>query len=116
MDEAPRNTVDLDWLLGHLQKRTFGLLLLILAIAILLPGLGIVGSVANRFSRGEDNVGPRSADSTALTHQMVVCDGAFHPLGGTVSALPQARRMGEPLAADAIENLLGGPLPAVAMG
>lgn len=41
MDEAPKNTVDLDWPLGQLQKRAFGLLL-ILAIAILVPGLGIV--------------------------------------------------------------------------
>lgn len=40
-DEAPRDKVDLDWLLGHLQKRALGLLLLILAIAILVPGLGL---------------------------------------------------------------------------
>jgi hypothetical protein len=49
MNEAPKDTVDLDWLLGHLQKRAFGLLLLILAIAILIPGLGIVASVAIAF-------------------------------------------------------------------
>jgi hypothetical protein len=47
--EAPAGTVDLDWLLGHLQKRAFGLLLLILAIANLIPGLGIVASVAIAF-------------------------------------------------------------------
>jgi hypothetical protein len=29
MDEAPKNTVDLDWLLGHPQKRAFGLLLVL---------------------------------------------------------------------------------------
>lgn len=39
MDEAPPDRVDLDWLLGHLEKRSFGLLLLILAIAIMIPGL-----------------------------------------------------------------------------
>lgn len=44
LNEAPKDKVDLDWLLGHLQKRAFGLLLLILAIAILVPGLGIVAS------------------------------------------------------------------------
>jgi hypothetical protein len=49
LDEAPKDSVDLDWLLGHLQKRAFGLLLLILAIAILIPGLGIVASVAIAF-------------------------------------------------------------------
>jgi hypothetical protein len=40
--EAPRGTVDLDWLLNHVKKRAFGLLLLILAIAILVPALGII--------------------------------------------------------------------------
>jgi hypothetical protein len=49
MKEAPKDTVDLDWLLGHLQKRAFGFLLLILAIAILVPGLGIVSSIAIAF-------------------------------------------------------------------
>jgi hypothetical protein len=49
IDEAPKDSVDLDWLLGHLQKRAFGLLLLILAIAILIPGLGIAASVAIAF-------------------------------------------------------------------
>jgi hypothetical protein len=46
IEEAPKDKVDLDWLLGHLQKRAFGLLLLILAIAILVPGLGIIASIA----------------------------------------------------------------------
>jgi hypothetical protein len=49
MDEAPKDSVDLDWLLGHLQKRAFGLLLLLLAIGILVPGLGILASVTIAF-------------------------------------------------------------------
>jgi hypothetical protein len=49
IDGAPKDKVDLDWLLGHLHKRAFGLLLLILAIAILIPGLGIAASVAIAF-------------------------------------------------------------------
>jgi hypothetical protein len=49
IDEAPRDSVDLDWLLGHLEKRAFGLLLLILSIAIPVPGIGIVASVAIAF-------------------------------------------------------------------
>jgi hypothetical protein len=56
-DEAPKDTVDLDWLLGHLQKRAFGLLLLILAIAILIPGLGIVASIAITFPAVEMMLG-----------------------------------------------------------
>jgi hypothetical protein len=49
IDEAPRDSVDLDWLLRHLEKRAFGLLLLILAIAISVPGLGIVACVVIVF-------------------------------------------------------------------
>jgi hypothetical protein len=49
IDEAPKDTVDLDWLLGHLQNRGFGVLLLVLAIAIIIPGLGIVASIAIAF-------------------------------------------------------------------
>jgi hypothetical protein len=57
IDEAPKDTVDLDWLLGHLQKRAFGLLLLILAIAMIIPGLGIVASVAIVFPATEMMLG-----------------------------------------------------------
>ena len=46
MKEAPKDTVDLDWLLGHLQHRAFGFLLLTLAIGILVPGLGVISSIA----------------------------------------------------------------------
>jgi hypothetical protein len=57
MDEAPKDKIDLHWLLGHLQKRAFGLLLLILAIAILVPGLGIVASIAIAFPAVEMMLG-----------------------------------------------------------
>jgi hypothetical protein len=51
MDEAPKNTVDLDWLLGHLQKRLRS------SIAILVPGLGIVASIAIAFPAVEMRLG-----------------------------------------------------------
>jgi len=57
IDEAPKDKVDLDWFLGHLQKRAFGLLLLVLAIAILVPGLGIVASVVIAFPAVEMMLG-----------------------------------------------------------
>ena len=57
IDEAPKDNVDLDWLLGHLQKRAFGLLLLVLALAILVPGLGIAASVAIAFPAVEMMLG-----------------------------------------------------------
>jgi hypothetical protein len=49
MKEAPEDTVDLDWLLHHLRHRSFGLLLLILALAIPIPGLGIISSFLIAF-------------------------------------------------------------------
>jgi hypothetical protein len=65
IDQAPKESVDLDWLLGHLQKRAFGLLLLILAIAILVPGLGILASIAIAFPAGEMMLG---RERPALPH------------------------------------------------
>lgn len=57
IDEAPKDTVNLNWLLKHLQKRAFGLLLLILSIAILVPGLGILSTVAIAFPAVEMMLG-----------------------------------------------------------
>jgi hypothetical protein len=55
--EAPKDTFDLDWLLGHLQKRAFGILLLILAIAMVVPGLGIISAIAISFPAVEMMLG-----------------------------------------------------------
>jgi hypothetical protein len=35
--QAPDGPVDLDWLLGHLDKRSFGLLLLLLGLLVIGP-------------------------------------------------------------------------------
>jgi hypothetical protein len=72
INEAPKDSIDLDWLLGHLQKRAFGLLLLILAIAIVVPGLGILASVAAAFPAIEMILGrDRPALPRFLTKQPV---------------------------------------------
>jgi hypothetical protein len=39
LNEAPRDHVSLAWLIGHLQKRSFGLLMLFLALLDLAPGI-----------------------------------------------------------------------------
>jgi hypothetical protein len=49
MKEAPEDSVDLDWLLHHLRHRSFGLLLLILAIVMAIPGLGVIASFLIAF-------------------------------------------------------------------
>jgi hypothetical protein len=41
LDEAPRDHVSLAWLLDRLEKRSFGLVMLLLALVGLVPGTGI---------------------------------------------------------------------------
>jgi hypothetical protein len=41
VNEAPRDHVSLAWLMGRLQKRSFGLVMLLLALVGLVPGMGI---------------------------------------------------------------------------
>ena len=53
IDDAPKDFVNLDWLLGHLQKRSFGLLLLILAIVCMVPGIGTVSAFLLAFPATE---------------------------------------------------------------
>jgi hypothetical protein len=57
MQEAPEDSVDLDWLLHHLRHRSFGLLLLILAIAVAIPGLGVIASFLIAFPAVEMMLG-----------------------------------------------------------
>ena len=57
MKEAPEDSVDLDWLLHHLRHRSFGLLLLILALSIPIPGLGILSSFLIMFPAVEMMLG-----------------------------------------------------------
>jgi hypothetical protein len=57
IDDAPKDFVDLDWLMGHLQKRSFGLLILILAIVCMVPGIGTVAAFLLVFPAMEMIVG-----------------------------------------------------------
>jgi hypothetical protein len=41
LNEAPRDYVSLAWLMGRLQKRSFGLLMLLLALLGLVPGIAM---------------------------------------------------------------------------
>ena len=62
IDDAPKDVVNLDWLLDHLQKRSFGLLLLILAIVCMLPGIGTISAFLLAFPATEmilDRESPR---------------------------------------------------------
>src|SRR5580692_9934399 len=43
--KAPDGPVDLEWLLGHLDKRSFGLLLLLLGLLVIVPGVASIASL-----------------------------------------------------------------------
>jgi len=43
--KAPDGPVDLDWLLGHLDKRSFGFLLLLLGLLVIVPGVASIASL-----------------------------------------------------------------------
>lgn len=49
LDEAPRDYVSLAWLIGRFQKRSFGLVMLLLALVGLVPGTGIFIGVLLAF-------------------------------------------------------------------
>ena len=46
-DEAPPDHFTLGWLMGRLHKRSFGLIMLLLAVVAIAPGVSIV--VADRY-------------------------------------------------------------------
>jgi hypothetical protein len=55
--QAPQAPVDLEWLLGHLDKRSFGLLLLVLGLLVIVPGVASIATVMIIFPSAELLVG-----------------------------------------------------------
>ena len=55
--QAPDGPVDLDWLLGHLDKRSFGLLLLLLGLLVIVPGVASIASLIVLFPSVEIMLG-----------------------------------------------------------
>jgi hypothetical protein len=47
--KVPDEPVDLEWLLGHLDKRSFGLLLLLLGLLVIIPGIATIATLALMF-------------------------------------------------------------------
>jgi hypothetical protein len=50
---APDGPVDLDWLLGHLDTRSFGLILLLLGLLVVIPGVATVATIVLLFPAAE---------------------------------------------------------------
>jgi hypothetical protein len=49
VSQAPDGPVDLDWLLTHLDRRSFGLLVLLLGLLVIIPGVGTIATLALFF-------------------------------------------------------------------
>jgi Exopolysaccharide synthesis, ExoD len=97
IDEAPKDKVDLGWLLGHLQKRAFGLLLLILAIAILVPGLGIPAGFAIAFPAVEMMLGRDRPTFSRLLTKRSFATQRFTKCSTRAVAHAKGRRAGKPI-------------------
>lgn len=54
---APDGPVDLEWLLDHLDKRSFGLLLLLLGLLVIVPGIATIATVMLFFPSVEMMLG-----------------------------------------------------------
>jgi Exopolysaccharide synthesis, ExoD len=65
LSEAPRDYVSLAWLMGRFQKRSFGLLMLILALLGLAPGIAMFTGVLLAYPAIQMILGH---DSPALPH------------------------------------------------
>jgi hypothetical protein len=49
VSQAPDGPVNLDWLLGHLDRRSFGLILLMLGLLVIIPGVATVATIILLF-------------------------------------------------------------------
>ena len=58
--QVPDGPVDLDWLLGRLEKRSFGLLLLMLGLLVIIPGVATVATLALLFPTVEMMLGRKA--------------------------------------------------------
>jgi hypothetical protein len=69
VDEAPKDFVTLEWLIGHLQRRSFGPVMLILAIICAVPGIGMVAGLLLAFPAIEMMVG---RENVSLPHVLAL--------------------------------------------
>ena len=71
LEDLPQDHVNLAWLVGRLQNRSFGLVMLLLALV----GLGARGGNIHRHpagvSRSPNDPGARDRDSSAFSHLCV---------------------------------------------
>jgi hypothetical protein len=60
VSQAPDGSIDLEWLLKHLDRRSFGLLLLLLGLLVIIPGVATLATVMLVFPSVEMLMGRSS--------------------------------------------------------
>jgi hypothetical protein len=80
VNEAPQD-VSLGWLSGRLQKRSFGLLMLLLALVGLGARAGNIHQHPAGVSRSPNDPGARDRDSSAFSHHSAYCNPAYCSIG-----------------------------------
>src|ERR1700744_3454418 len=55
--KAPNKPIDLEWLLGHLEQRSFGLIVLLLGLLVIIPGVATIAVLAIFFPAVEMMLG-----------------------------------------------------------
>jgi hypothetical protein len=71
--------VDLDWLLGHLAKRSFGLLLLLLGLLVIVPGVASIASLVVIFPSVELDASPQPAHVPTIPFEAPIRLQALRP-------------------------------------
>jgi hypothetical protein len=57
VSQVPDGPIDLDWLLGHLDRRSFGLILFIVGLLVVIPGVATVATIVLLFPAVEMMLG-----------------------------------------------------------
>src|SRR4029453_13015689 len=90
-DEVPANHFTLGWLMQRLRKRSFGIIMLLLALVAIVPGLSIVAGLllmipAFQMIAGKPApVFPRRVATRSFADETPRCCGAAIPTGAQVS-------------------------------
>ena len=89
--EAPPDYVSLDWLISRLQERSFGLVMLLLALVSLLPGAGILAGILLGFAAVQMILGRESPRLPRFLASRRI--STRHIAGLAARAVPLLRRM-----------------------
>ena len=91
LNEAPQDHVTLAWLLGGLQNRSFGFLMLLLALLGLVPGTGVFIGVLLAFPAVQMILGRESPTLSRILASG--CISTRHLAGLAARAIPLFERM-----------------------